>query len=167
MATFWDVGLLQYITPVLVFILVFALLYAILQKSKFLGGSQRLDFMIAMVVALLALISESSIKLIAVLTTWYVLLIVAVILITLSISSGNAEGISQLPGKHMTIFYLAVIILLVSISNVFGPVFTPYSEGADPGWWALRTIFHPKVFGTLIIMLIALLLIGRVTKDAK
>ena len=53
MATLWDAGLIQYLAPVLVFILIFVIIYALLQKSKILGGVQKLDFIAALIVALL------------------------------------------------------------------------------------------------------------------
>lgn len=167
MATFWDVGALEYITPVLVFIFVFVVIFAILQKFKILGGHQRIDFIVSLVVSLIALISENAVKLVGVLSTWYVLLLVAVILIVLAVSAGIKEGGDAFELGWRIIIWPAVIILLVSIAHVFGPVFTPYSESADPGWWALRTIFHPNVFGTLLLMLIALVLIGNVIKETK
>jgi len=170
MATFWDVGALEYITPVLIFILVFVIIFALLQKTKFLGGVQRLDFVIAMVVSLVALISENAVRFVAVISTWYVLLIVAFVLIIMALySTGTVpgDGIMQLAVPYQIVFYLALIILVTAISNVFGPVFTPFSEGADPGWWALRTVFHPKVFGTVLLMLVAVAVIGKVTKEVK
>ncbi|MCD4759985.1 hypothetical protein K8R33_03785 [archaeon] len=170
MATFWDTGVLEYFTPVLVFILIFVVIFAILQKSKILGGYQKADFVISLMVALLALVSESTVKFVAVVSTWYVLLIVAFILIMLALYTSGAtpgDGIFELDVPYQIVFYLALTILVVAISNVFGPVFTPYSAGADPGWWALRTIFHPNVLGVLLIMLIAVVLIGKVVKETK
>ncbi len=166
MATFWDVSALKFISPVLIFILIFAVLYGILQKSKLFGGYQKLDFTIALVVSLVAMMSENVVKLIGTMTIWYVLLIVAIFLIVMVLNSGGIDGSFGLPILGRIAFYLSIIILLVSISHVFGPVFSPYSEGADPGWWALRTVFHPKVFGTLFLMLIAMVLIGKVTSES-
>ena len=168
MATFWDIGFLQYISPVLVFILVFAIIFAILQKSKFLGGNQKIDFLVAILASFIALISESTLKFIQITSAWYVLLIVAFFFIMVALyTSGTSSGdnIMDLGVPYQIIFYSAITILLVSLSHVFGPIFNPYSPEADPSWWALRILFHPKVFGVLLIFLIALVLINKVTKD--
>ncbi len=165
MATFLDIGLLEYFTPIFVFILIFILVYALLQKTSLLGGSQKLDFMLAVLVALLALISQATINFVTIMSTWYVILIVAVILMTLAISIGGKDQITEIPGGFQTIFWAGIVILVVSIGYVFGPVFTPYAAGADSGWWVLRTIFNPRIFGVLLIMLIALILINKLTEE--
>ncbi|MBS3172245.1 hypothetical protein J4438_01525 [Candidatus Woesearchaeota archaeon] len=172
MATFWDIGTIEYITPVLIFVLVFVIIYAIMQKTKLLGGSSKVDFMVALVLSLVALVSENTVKLISVLSGWYVLLLVAIILITLVLAVGAKGGdslvdaIPKMPTLMSIAFYLSLVILVVSISHVFGPVFQPYSADADPSWWALRTIFNPKVVGTVLIMLIALVVISKLTKES-
>jgi len=173
MATFWDVGTIEYVTPVLIFILVFVLIYAILQKTNMLGGVSKVDFIDAMVLGLIALVSENAVKFISVISGWYVLLFVAIILITMVLAFGANEGaeilteaIPRLPLLTSIAFYLSLIILIASIAHVFGPVFQPYSADADPSWWALRVVFNPKVIGTVLIMLIALLVISKLTKES-
>jgi len=59
------------------------------------------------------------------------------------------------------LLWVAIIVLMVVISTTFGPVFNPYSAGANPDWWALQTIFHPKVFGVVFLFLIAMILINK------
>jgi hypothetical protein len=172
MATFWDVGTIEYVTPVLIFILVFVLIYAILQKTKMLGGVSKVDFIVAMVLGLIALVSENTVKFISVISGWYVLLFVAIILITMVLAFGAKSGadlteaIPKLPLLMSIAFYVSLVILLASIAHVFGPVFQPYSADADPSWWALRVVFNPKVVGTVLIMLIALLVISKLTKES-
>lgn len=168
MATFWDVGTIEYIAPVLIFVLIFVLIYAVLQKTKMLGGSNKVDFIVSMVLSLIALVSENAVKFISVLTGWYVLLFVAIILIALIMAFGAKEGdaIPRLPLMMSIGFYLSLIILVASIAHVFGPVFQPYSAEANPAWWALRVIFNPKVVGTALIMLIALITISKLIKES-
>jgi hypothetical protein len=161
MATFWDTSLLQYLAPVFIFILIFAIIFALLQKSKILGGMQKLDFIVALIVSLLTLISENAASFIGNLSIWYVLIAVAVIMMNLMMSAG-VSGESVVTGiQSKTLLWVAITVLMVVISITFGPVFNPYSAGADPSWWALRTIFHPKVFGVVFLLLIATILINK------
>lgn len=161
MATLWDFGLLQYLTPVFVFVLIFAIIYALLQKSKILGGMQKLDFIVALIVSLLTLISENAASFVGTLSVWYVLIIVAVVMMTLMMSTGTVGELSEMPIGKGVLLWVSIITLIIVISTTFGPVFTPYSAGADPGWVTLRTIFHPKVFGVVFLFLIATILINK------
>jgi len=165
MATFWDAGFLQYLAPVLVFILIFVIIFAILQKTKLLGGIQKLDFIIALVVSLLTLISENAVNFITTLSVWYILVAVIVILMALTIGSGMTEPFTKMPIGPGVLLYVGIAVLIIVISTVFGPVFTPYAEGAGENWDALRTIFHPKIFGMVLIFLVAMILIKKVTAD--
>lgn len=161
MATFWDASLLKYLAPVFIFILVFAIIYALLQKSKVLGGMQKLDFIVALVVSLLTLISENAADFVGELSIWYVLIAVLIVMITLMMSAGVPGDPPVIGISGNILFYVAIIVLVVVISTTFGPVFNPYSAGANPDWWALQTIFHPKVFGVVFLFLIATILINK------
>ncbi len=165
MATFWDAGFLQYLAPVLIFILIFVIIFAILQKTKLLGGMQKLDFLVALIVSLITMISENAAAFVSTLSVWYVLIAVAVILMTLSMGSGMAEPFEKMPVGPGILLWVGIIVLVIVISTVFGPVFTPYAAGASENWDALRTIFHPKVFGMVLIFLIAMLLIRKVSES--
>jgi len=161
MATLWDAGLIQYLAPVLIFILIFVIIFALLQKSKILGGMQRLDFIVALIVSLLTLISENATSFVGTLSVWYVLIAVAVVMMTLMMSTGNAGEITEMPIGKGILLWVSIIVLMIVISSTFGPVFNPYSAGADPGWETLRTIFHPKIFGVVFILLLATILINK------
>ncbi|MBT6995086.1 hypothetical protein HN865_02320 [Candidatus Woesearchaeota archaeon] len=161
MATFWDASLLQYLAPVFIFILVFAIIYGLLQKSKILGGMQKLDFIVSLVVSLLTLISDNAANFVGSLSVWFVLIAVAVVMMTLMMSAGIKGEITEMPIGKGILLWVAIIVLMVVISTTFGPVFNPYSAGANPDWWALQTIFHPKVFGVVFLFLIAMILINK------
>jgi len=165
MATFWDAGFLQYLAPVLIFILTFVIIFAILQKTKLLGGMQKLDFIVALVVSLITLISENAANFIGTLSVWYILIAVAVVLMTLTIGSGMSEPFDKMPIGPGVLMWVGITVLVVVISTVFGPVFTPYAAGSSESWVVLRTIFHPKIFGMVLIFLIAMLLIKKVSED--
>jgi len=166
MATFWDAGSLEYLGPILVFILVFVIIFAILQKTKLLGGMQKLDFIVALTASLITMISENAADFVGTLSVWYVLIAVAVVLMALTISSGVAGEIKEMPIGPSVLLWVGVVVLVIVVSTVFGPVFTPYSEGASESWWALRDIFHPKVFGMVLLFLIAAIVISKLKEES-
>ena len=155
---------MQYLSPILIFILAFVIIFAILQKTKLLGGMQKLDFIVALIVSLLSLISENAAEFISTLSVWYVLVAVALIMMSLLIHSGGSEPLTELMIGPKVLLYVAIAILVIVISTTFGPVFTPYAEGASENWDTLRTIFHPRIFGMVLIFLIAMILVKKVSE---
>ena len=55
MATFLDIGLAQHFSVVFTILLVFVIVFAVLEKSKILGGNKGLHSLIALSLAMLML----------------------------------------------------------------------------------------------------------------
>lgn len=159
MATFLDLGamnVLEYFFPAFIFILVFVLLYATLDKTGLIGKNKSLNITVSLIVALTVLFSGSAVELINFVTPWFAVIIVISLLAILVLSAHLKEGAElKFSLVHILAMIFAGIVLIVGITQVFGPVFTPFVEGADPDWWALRTIFHPRVLGAVFILLVA------------
>ncbi len=156
MATFLDIGLLEYFLPLFSFILILVLSYAVLQKTKILGGKGWIDVTVAVIVSLVAMFSGSVFDFTNVAVPWFIILIVAVVMFGLVASFSFGSDISDIPIFRSLALWLPLIIIIWSIAVVFGPVFTPYSPGANSEWEALRTLFHPRVIGAIVMILVVL-----------
>ena len=69
-----------------------------------------------------------------------------------------------------SIYLLAIIIVLVGLSQVLGPVFSPFQEAEGErtiGKEILRTIFHPRLLGALFILVIAAFAVSSIAKAEK
>ena len=168
MATFLDLGgvdLLEYFMPVFIFILVFVILYAILDKTGMLGKNKALNIILSFIVALTVLFSGASMDLINFVTPWFAVILVvsviAVLVLSFAVKKGGDLDLRPVPVLAMI---FAGIVLIVGITQVFGPVFTPYAEGADPGWTALRTLFHPRLLGAFLILFVASIIIKEIVE---
>ena len=147
-------GLLEYFLPLFSFILIWIVLYAILQKSKLLGGKPILDGIIGIVISLVALLSGSTFEFVNAIIPGFVMLGIAAVMVLFASSSILKEGIADIPPLQGIVLTLALIIIIWSITAIFGPVFNPYSAGADPSWETLRTLFHPRVLGAIFILIV-------------
>ncbi len=154
MATFLDITLLESFLPVFSFIFIWLILYAILQKSKLLGGKPVLDLVIGLIIALVSMFSGSTFEFVSTIIPWFVMLIIAVILVVFVSSSFLKEGIADILPLKGIVMVLSLAIMIWSITVIFGPVFNPYSVGANPEWETLRTLFHPRVLGSIFILII-------------
>jgi len=193
MATFLDIGIFQHINIVFVFILVFAIVYALLEKGKPFGDNKGLHGIIAIAIAFILIISNISVALVNFFTSWFVVLFLFIVfsLFVLRIfGAGEKETLSLLKDSQFYpyLIVLIVIILIAGLATVFGQNLlekgtgdagtstnnsvTTSSASVDGGSPAsnnfgsnvLNTLVHPKVLGFIAIMLIGTLTIALITK---
>lgn len=168
MATILDVGavdILRYFLPVFTFIFVFVILYAILDKTGILGKNKALNTIISLIIALTVLFSGSAVDLINFVAPWFAVIIVisllAILLLSFYLKQGDNLKLGPVPVLAMV---FGAIVIMLGITQVFGPVFTPYAEGADPDWTTLRTLFHPRIIGAFFILLVATFAIKHIVE---
>lgn len=154
MATFLDVGILEYFLPLFSFIFIWVILYSILQKTSLLGGKPVLDMVVSIVITLVSFLSGSTFEFINTIIPWFVMLSIATILVVFASSSFLREGIADIPPLKGIVLALSLIIILWSVTTIFGPIFNPYLPGANPEWETLRTLFHPRIIGAIFILLV-------------
>ena len=154
MATFLDMGLLEYFLPLFSFILIWIVLYAILQKSKLLGGKPILDGIIGIVISLVALLSGSTFEFVNAIIPGFVMLGIAAVMVLFASSSILKEGIADVPPLRIIILVTSLVIVIWAVTAIFGPIFNPYSINADPTWETLRTLFHPRLIGAVFILVV-------------
>ena len=188
MATFLDIGLFSYFSVIFPALLVFAIVFALLQKTKVIGENLSINALISIVVAFMVLISPDLADIINTMTPWFVLIFVfAVLLILIYMFLGvRAEDLQ----KYITtdkpvlwfIFGLGVIIIIASIAHVYGQraleitipdgneteviatsemQTTTSSFGQNLG----NVFFNSKVLGLIIIFLIAVFTLALITRD--
>lgn len=162
MATFLDVGLLNYLLPVFSFIFVFAVSYALLDKFKLIGTNTAVKSAAAFSMGLLFLFSGAAMEFVNFITPWFVvLIIIAFFLLALFMFMGVKEeswpGVIADVRVHWTVIIIIIILLFIAISHVFGNVFSPYDETGDktPESEGLKAVVHPRVLGAIFVLIVA------------
>ncbi|MBW2970839.1 hypothetical protein KY320_01615, partial [Candidatus Woesearchaeota archaeon] len=186
MATIMDLGLLEHFTPVFVFIFIWAVTYGILTVTKILGDSKNLNGIIAFCIGLFIAFSTKPRVIISGIIPWFVLMFVffMFVLIGMRFVFGEGQGdemmLNMLGGKTGAgwwIFAVGLTIVIVIAASELSPAITPGASNTtttsgtsssnaetgpgstDTGDWrsnVLNTMFHPKMVGTLVFLLIAL-----------
>ena len=185
MATPLDVGLLQKFDVIFPFIFVLVIVYAVIARTELFKEKQGIAFLLAFVLAVMTLFSSIAVKTINRMAPWVVILIVFSIFLFIAYQAmGIGEGkiVETLTGKEYgsTFAYwmlaLLLIIALGSLSSVVSEEkqFTALAAGGnvsaaqaaaargeaeEVGFWA--TLFHPKVLGLALILLIAMFTIQK------
>lgn len=167
MATILDIGILEYFTPVFVFLFVFAIVYALLDKTGILGESKALKSLVAFTLSMLFILTNNMVKLITVMTPWVVILLIAVLFIMLFFMFVGAKN-EQITGvftEKVTVWIVLGVlatIFIYAMTQVYGQdVHTIYGEGnvttdsSGLNQAVGKILFHPKMLGVILILVIA------------
>jgi hypothetical protein len=186
MATILDLGALKAFDKVFTFILVTVIIYAFLSKTDYFKNERRVfAAIIALVVGVLTLTSGLVIQTVNLMAPWFVLLVIFAMFMMLAfmmfgfslddvkkfIESGNF-------GVGNWIMWLVVIIGIGSLVYVwdqqagFGELTQEGNVSAEQaaqaesyGFW--QTLFHPKILGMALVMLVAFFTIKFLSEAPK
>ena len=111
-------------------------------------------------ISILVFFSSSALELTKFMTVWLVVVLIIIIFMILVVTLFKEHGEKEAFGFpddfdiKTLIFWVLIVILAIGLTQVFGPVLTPYAADADPGHVILRTLFHPRVIGAVILIII-------------
>lgn len=179
MATFLDIGLLQYFDVIFTALLVFALVFAILKKTKILGDSTSIAAIVAVAVSFMVLLSNTVVEMVKFMIPWVAIAIIFFILIILVFQvfgAGEKDiySASKDPALRWTIIGIFIVILVAAFGHVLGQSMTEaaYTSGgavnATEGSSSTASfeqninaiIFNPKVLGLIILFAVAIFAIA-------
>jgi hypothetical protein len=175
MATVLDLSLLQSFDVVFPFILVWAVVFAILQKFKPISDSASVNAVIGAVAGFMVLLSRVAIDVINFMVPWFVIAFIFLLLMLIIFQIFGADddmfkaAVSD-PTLRWALTAIGIIILAVAIGKVAGQSLTDasfeegdvvLSEAGDVDTDNFQTnivgiIFNPKVLGLLVIFAIAI-----------
>ncbi len=184
MATILDLGLLNYFNVVFSFILVWALVFALLQKTRVLGEKVGLNVLVAVAVAFLVSLSDSVVEMIRFMIPWFTIAIiffVLLILVFMVFGAGEKDIFNYIKGDRAVGWVIIGVVLVIvgaSFANVFGQKLT---QAAFEGGSAVNvstggvatgsfqqniyaTLFHPKVLGMIILFAVAIFAIALLSQ---
>lgn len=183
MATVLDVGLLGYFNVVFSFILVWTLVFALLQKTKVLGEKVGLNGLIAVAIAFLVSLSDNVVEMIRFMIPWFAIAIIFFVLLILifMVFGAGEKDIFDYIKKDRSVGWVIIGIVLViigaSFSNVFGQELLSQAAGGGTADVAVggvatgsfqqniyATLFHPKVLGMIILFAVAIFAIALLSQ---
>lgn len=168
MATFIDtLGVLEYFAPLFAAVLVFAVVFALLLKTKVLGENKVVSGIIAIILGILVLVVPNLVELINFVAPWFVLVFVFLVLLltayrTFGMSEHNiVEYVLHDKPINWTIFGVGVIILVAGIFNVYGQQALELTQGGESSDSEFQSnvidiVFSPQMLGLLLVFAIAI-----------
>ncbi|HLF55013.1 MAG TPA: hypothetical protein VI612_04805 [Candidatus Nanoarchaeia archaeon] len=180
MATPLDITALQHFTGIFPFLLVLILVYAILTRTPIFKERQGMAALIAVLAALMTLFSQIAIKTINMMAPWFVLFIIFGILMMLAyMSFGISEKtvMDVITGDNYGgafSFWVLSIMLIIGLGSLFTVINEQKAiaelaggeekvDTGELGFW--QTLFHPKVLGMIVVLLIAFFTIGKMASS--
>lgn len=187
MVTFLETGLLNYFSIIFPALLIFVLVYALLQKIKILGESKTVNALVAIALGFIVLLSESVLSIINFAAPWFVIFFIFMVLLLvvfklMGASDENIAGVIRTDKVvQWTIIAISLIIVVAAFANVYGQKLLPFTTEevndtetgetisvATPSFSTnvAAVFFHPKMLGAIFLLLVAVFTIALITKEA-
>jgi hypothetical protein len=184
MATFLDVGIMQHFSAVFVVLLIFIIIFGLLETVKAFGDKKGIHAIIALVIALLFIVSKLATEMIKTMVPWFIVIVIFVFFFMFmlrmwGLGDSDLKSLIGDPNVYPWIIIMMVVVLLTSLSTVFGQSLlekgsggtttgTNYSAGgsvsvisdttstATPSFTTnmLNTVRNPKVLGMIFVFLV-------------
>lgn len=174
-ASIIDLSILQGMSAIFLIIMVFIMIYALLQKTKVLGGNSALDATIAIAVSFMMIISGTVMEIISNMTPILVLclfLAMFFLMATRFLGIEDSSIVAMLGGQNAAwwLIIAGILIFLGAAGQVVGPLLAGgggegTADSIQPGETGdvgtgdyqqdLRnTLFHPTFLGMIVLLLI-------------
>ncbi|MFC1685787.1 hypothetical protein ACFLZZ_02060 [Nanoarchaeota archaeon] len=150
---------LIFVMPMLAFLFVFIVSFALLSKTKFLGDNQTTNILVSFLIAVMFVINPPATKVTLTTVPWLAVLMVVLLFIMMILVFVRGSLDDLVKSKVVAAILVAAILLvfLGASVNVFGPLINMISEGSlEPAQGtALELFLSPAVIGGVVLLVIA------------
>jgi hypothetical protein len=186
-----DISLLGYFSPVLSFLLIWVLVYATLQYTKMLGENKIIHGAIAFLIGSFFLFAPEASGIVTFIAPWFAVLFIMSIFMIMGFkvfgaTDGQIKGVITNWGPaQWSIGILGILIIIGGFSSVYGQQFLgftgddqpmiPSNQNPTAGSTAsgdfeqnvAGVFFHPKILGTVFILIVVAVAIKMLSGDMK
>jgi len=191
MATVIETGLVSFFSPLLVFLFVYAIVFAILEKTKLLGDKMSINAVVAFVFGLMFIMVRQAREVLTTSIPWILLIFALLVLIfMIFMFAGVSEEEMVKPflasGPMAWVIGIAIaLIFVVALGQVFGDqVRSIYIGGAGANVTEAATavtssgslglaqeigkiIFHPNILALILILVISALAVKFISQQTR
>src|SRR3989338_3911493 len=155
-----DISGLSYFAPILAFLIVAVVIFAVLNKTKLLGESAWGNAIVALIIATVFISAAGVRDYVLIITPWFAALLVSLffILFFIGFIGKPVEGMTK--GMGILFVVLLLVVFLVSGFVVFSDVIQPFLPGGIKAG-SFKEIYNSRVFGGVLLLVVGLG-VGRV-----
>lgn len=157
-----DISAITYFAPIAAFLIVFAVVFAVLIKTKILGEHKLGVLLIAFIIAALFVSAAGAIKFISTIVPWFAVLLVSFIFLLAFTGIVGKPAESMTKGLGIGFVVVLILVFLVSGFIIFSDVISPYLPGQGFGAGdnteatvALDWLYSPRVGGAILLIIIS------------
>ena len=155
-----DISGVSYFMPIIGFLFVFTIVYALLAKLKLLGENKFINLLVAFIVAIIFSAMSSAQEYVETVTPWFVVLMIALffVLILVGFRGMDYEKFFT-PGVMWVFIAVLIVIFLIAAIKVFPTVFGDL--------WDQVTDFvtnEARIAGAIILLIVAALAAWVITR---
>lgn len=164
-----DISGIYFFMPVFSFLFVFLIVYAILARTKILGDSAFVNFLVSFIMAIIFMSFSSLDLYVKTIIPWSIVLFISVFLVLL-IAGLSTKELDKIMTKGFAwiVIIILLIIFLIAAIKVFNPVFHPdLIITSGEGTSLVEQISYAyggKVFGTILLIVIAIIVSWVLTR---
>lgn len=167
MASILSIGILDYFAPAFVFLLVFGILFALLEKTRVFGDKSGINSLVAFSISILFLLMPDLVGIVKIITPWFTILFIFIMMIVMlflfvGVKESEVAGAFSEKGMVWIIMLIVFVIFFYALTQVYGAqIQTIYGGAETPDGDATvaqsvgKIIFHPKIMGMIVLLLIA------------
>ena len=166
-----DISLVGYFAPIAAFVIVFAVVYAVLLKTKIIGESAGAIAFVSLLFAVVFVSVAGARDFVSVMTPWFVVVLLSFVFLLAMIGFGKSffgekGGISDGSSKGLVWVFIIIvgIVFIASFFVVFSSQIAPYVPGPEYGLGAdERTLFFTDwLFSGRVRGALALIVVGAI-----
>jgi hypothetical protein len=168
-----DISGISYFAPILAFLVVFAVIFSLLAKTKVLGESKGVQLFISFVVATIFVSAAGVTDFVLTITPWFGALVVSLMFLLLIIGFVGKDAAFMHKGIGIGFVVVMVIVFLVSGFVVFSESIAPYlpgseGEGADPNVVnATQWLLSSRISGAIMLLVIGAIVSWVLVRSVK
>ena len=144
-----DISGLGYFLPILSFVFVFVIVYALLQNTKILGGITWIDLIIGFIIAVIFATMSSVEEYVETVTPWFVVLVIVIFFILIIVGMSQQNIGDVIGTKFVWVFIvLLILVFLIAATKVF-----------SPAWFDVRRFIahESRIVGGVLLLIVAAL----------
>lgn len=137
------------IMPIISFLFVFILMYALITKTELLGKNNAVALMLSFIVAIFFIVNVQVVELVNLNVSWFVVFFVCLFLILMMLSFTGKDAlkaVAENKGVAWGLFAVLVIVFVFASSSVFNWVIN---------WDLVRSWFDESWFGMVVLLVVA------------
>ncbi|MDP4039200.1 MAG: hypothetical protein Q8P57_01310 [Candidatus Pacearchaeota archaeon] len=149
-----------YLSPVLAFLVVFVVLFAILMKTKLLGDEKLIQILVSFVVASIFVVSDNLRSFVLEIVPWFAVLLMLLFFILIFV---NFLGKGEIAGKGIGwVFIVLMFFVFIGVGfKIFAGGFAPYLPGYFYGYEGNPALlgftdwlYSPRIAGAIILLVV-------------